>query len=707
MKNVTLIYPSHDQMAGTIWDFHHLFRLMKQRARVIVLSTLVCVCLAAVYLYVAPRIYSSRAVIYVEQRDKKVVNIESVDSEDLEAMEVMKTVEQSLGTDEMMLAVIKANHLADLQEFGGGDAAKPATDDQLIKSLTKHVQIKVRRGTRLIDIIAKSKDPRLAQSIAQSFVDEYLRMDTDQRSGSSSMANNFLIGQVDSLKARLETSERTLQTYREQHNALSLNDTENVVVDSLKAINTRLNDARADRMKLEADLNQYKRIGNSDPKALLAIPTIATSSLVLDAQRAVNDQSGEIAELSRRYRAEHPKYIQAQSRLAQLQSEFNKTIIRVASGMQTAYQSALDNEQKLQAALEQQEQASSDLNKIAIPYNVLVHNVEADRDLYQSILTRLKETDITKLIGTVPIRLVETPRVTSKPVSPKIPLILFISIFLGLGTGVGICLLLHSMDTSVHGVEEAEQTLNLPVIASVPQLKKSKAAGAWKGMPMVSEPYSSTAEAFRSLRTMLELKDVTDRQVLLVTSAVPSEGKTFCSTNAAVALAQQGYRTLIIDTDLRNPSVAGALHCPGAARGLVDYLAGICTFEQSIQTCDIKGLWVMTAGAGANNPAELLSGDKLVKLFADITEAGFERVILDSAPVNAVSDALHLVKFATSTCLVVRAGYTPAKASQRALAALAGARVMDAGIVLNCTRTLQYYTYGNTEAYGKPVTARA
>ena len=199
-------------------------------------------------------------------------------------------------------------------------------------------------------------------------------------------------------------------------------------------------------------------------------------------------------------------------------------------------------------------------------------------------------------------------------------------------------------------------------------------------MPILSEPYSCTAEAFRSLRTMLELKDDTDRQVLLITSAIAHEGKTFCSTNTAVALAQQGYRTLIIDTDLRNPSVAGALHCPSASRGLVDYLTGICTFEQSIQTCDIKGLSVITAGAGASNPAELLSGDKLARLFADIASAGFERIILDSAPVNAVSDALHLVRYATSTCLVVRAGYTPAKASQRALAALVGARVLDAGI---------------------------
>jgi succinoglycan biosynthesis transport protein ExoP len=694
-------------MAGTFMDFRHLLRLMREKAGILALSTIVCVALAVVYLMVAPRIYSSRAVIYVEQRDKNVIDIKAVDPEDLEAMEVMKTVEQSLGTDEMMLRVIKANHLANVPEFGGTDPSNPATDDMLIKALTNRVSIKVRRGTRLVDIVAKSKDPQLARAIAQSFVDEYLRLDMDQRTGSASEANGFLLREADQLKANLEVSEHALQTYREQHNALSLDDTQNIVVDSLKDLNTRLGQARGDRMKVEADFNQYKLIGNSDPKALLAIPTIATSSLVLQAQNDVDQARGELADLSRRYRSEHPKYIQAQSRLAQLQDDYNKTILSVAAGMQTAYQSALDNEKKLSDALTQQEQASSDLSKIAIPYNTLQHNVDADRDLYQSVITRLKETDVTKQIEENPIRLIETPRVTTKPVSPKIPLVLFASICLGIGSGIGITLLLHSMDTSFRSVEEVEQTLGLPVVAAVPRLKKTKAAGTWKGMPMVSEPYSVTAEAFRSLRTVLDLKDETDKQILLITSAIPDEGKTFCSTNAAAALAQQGYRTLIIDTDMRNPSVAAALHIASGVEGLTDYLSGSTTLAQSIQKTEIENLSVITAGTGARNPSELLSGDRLARLFADPAMAGYERIVLDTPPVNAVSDALNLVKYATSTCLVVRAGSTPAKASQRAHAALAGARVLDAGIVLNCVPTMEYYTYGTAAAYGRPELIKA
>ena len=261
---------------------------------------------------------------------------------------------------------------------------------------------------------------------------------------------------------------------------------------------------------------------------------------------------------------------------------------------------------------------------------------------------------------------------------------LFISLFFGFGTGISICMLMHSMDTTVRSVEEAEQTLNLPVIAAVPHLKKTKAASVWKGMPMISEPYSVTAESFRSLRTVLELKDISDRQILLVTSAVPNEGKTFCATNIAVALAQQGYRTLLIDTDLRNPSVAKALHRPVGERGLADFLTGACMMEQAIQTVEsseVSGLSVITAGTGARTPSELLSGDRLARVFNDPALAQFERIILDTAPVNAVSDVLHLVKYATSTCLVLRAGHTPAKATQRAYAALVGARVLDAGIV--------------------------
>ena len=694
-------------MAGTIWDFRQLMRLLKDKARIIIFTTLLCVTLAALYLCVAPRIYSSQAVLYVEQRDKKVVDIQDVDQEDLEAMETMKTVEQSLSTDEMMLRVIQANHLADVAEFSGGNPKEPATDDQLIKALTKHVSIKVRRGTRLIDIVTKSKDPVLAQAIAQSFVDEYLRLDMDQRTGISTTANSFLLQEADRLKAKLEESEHAVQEYREKHNALSLEQSQNIVVDSLKDLNTRLGEARADRIKVEADYSQVKLIGVSDPKALLAIPSIATSPFVLDAQHAVNDQSGEIAALSRQYRAEHPKYIQAQSRLAQLQADLDKSIVRAAGDLQTAYQSALENEQKLQVALTQQEQTSSDLNKVAIPYNSLVHNADADRDMYQSIMTRLKETDVTKLIQSAAVRMIETPRVTSKPVSPKIPLVLFVSVFFGIGLGVGVCLLIHSLDTSVRSVEEAEHTLNLPVIAAVPKLRKSKAAGSWKGMPIISEPYSVTAEAFRSLRTVLELKDETDRQVLLMTSAIQDEGKTFCSTNTAVALSHQGYRTLIIDLDLRNPSVAKALHCPTGTPGLSDFLSGSVPIEKAIQTTEIKGLSVITAGSTASNPAELLTGEKLARLFNDAVIAGFERVILDTPPVNAVSDALHLVKYASSTCLVIRAGFTPAKASQRAYAALVGARVLDVGIVLNCIPSMKYYTYGSTAAYGKPAMAPA
>jgi capsular exopolysaccharide synthesis family protein len=692
MKSVTLVYPSRDKVEGTTWDLPHIIGVLIENGRIIALSTFGSLMVAVVYVLLAPRIYSSRAVIYVEQRDEDVVNIQAVDPEDLEAMEVMKTVEQSLCTDSVMLAVIHANHLGDLPEFGGGDSSRPVSDDQLIIALNKRVSIKVRRGTRLIDIVASSRDPLLAQALARSFVYEYLNLNAKQRDSTASMANEFLAREADRLKARLEVSEHMLESYREQHHAPSLIDRQNIVVDSLMDLNSRLDRARAERIRIEADYNQYKRIGDSDPEALLAIATVGSSPLVLQAQRDVDEQRGELAALSHRYRAEHPKFIEAQSHLKQLVDDYLNTILTVAAGMRTAYQSALDNEKKLVVALSQQEQISSDLNKIGIPYNSLLQNVQADRDTYQTVINRLKETDVTRQIDENPIRLIETPRLTTRPVSPKVPLVLALGVFLGAGLGISICLVLHSLDTSFRSIEEAEKALKLPVIAAVPRLKDEKAASAWKSMPLINEPHSATAEAFRSLRTVMELADDADRQVFLITSALPHDGKTFCSTNAAVALAQQGYRTLLIDTDLRSPSIAEALHTRHGAPGLVEFLTGACGLEESIQSTAVAGLSVITAGTGASNPCEMLSGHQFARIFKDPAIAGFQRIILDTPPVNAVSDALSLVKFATSTCLVVRAGQTPAGAAIRTLAALAGARVMRAGIVLNYASGIQYHT---------------
>jgi capsular exopolysaccharide synthesis family protein len=682
-------YSYQDDNSHSVWDARQLLQILADRVWILGLCLIATIGLAAAYLLVTPKSYSSTAVLYVEQRDQKVVSIQDVSQQDLESSDMMKTVEQSLTTDDILMSVIKNNHLADNADFV---PKKPLayTDDELLKTLNQRIKVKVRRGTRLIDVTAKTQSALLSQQIVQSLINEYQEQNLNQRTAIATAANSFLFQEVDKLKAKLEKSESDLAAYREQNNAVSLEEKQNIVVDTLKDLNVKLGEARSERMKLESDVATYRE-ASTNAQQLSLISSVATDPAVLDAQNRVSNEEQIIAGLAQRYRPAHPKYIDAQAQLTQLKDALNSVILKSGAQIGAAYASALDNEQKIGQALKDQEQQAMQLDKIAIPYNVLARTVEADRDLYQSMVTRLKETDVTRSLDLTQVRVIAAPRVSAEAVGPKTAMILALSIFLGVFGGVGLCVFVSSLDASMRNVDEAEDALQLQVLASIPH-SRGKRNG--HELPMLTQPYSAATEAFRSLRTALELKEVTDHQAILFTSSSAAEGKTFCSVNCAVALAHQGYKTLIVDTDLRHPSVGKSLGLPSGQPGLADCLAGKARASEIIQDTKIAGLFALTAGTLATNCSELMSAARLTKLLSDATFAGFERIIFDSAPVNAVSDALHLVKHATAICLVVQAGRTPVKAAQRANAALAGARAKDIGIILNRVAPARYNPYG-------------
>jgi capsular exopolysaccharide synthesis family protein len=689
-------------------EFRRIYHLLRERARFIACCTGSFVVLALIYILCAHKIYASRAALVIEQQDRKVTNTlldsQDVTQDDLHTLEVMKTVEQGLTADALVLRVIKINGLANNPHFLPPKADEPYTDDELLMAFSKAVTVKLRRGTRLIDVTAESDSPTLARQIAQSLVDSYLLEGTSLRVGISAAADGYLAKEAAGMRTKLEKSERDLQTYREQNNALSLEEKQNIVIDTLKDLNLKLNAARTQRMQSESDYAQYQKFSSGDPKALLALSSIGSSLSVLAAEKSVSDEQALIAMLTRRYRPEHPKYIQAQSQLAQMNGDLDRAILKSGESIGVAYNAALANEHKLEDALHEQEKLSFELNKISIPYNALVREVESDRALYQPILNRMKENDVTQALQNSPVRIAEPARVTSQPVRPKKMLVLAAAVILGCGVGLGRCLLQDAADSSLRTVDEAERSLNLPVVCAVPRLLGRKGKVESNKIVMVDDSSSITAEAFRSLRTVLGLHHAGDRQCVLFTSAAPGEGKTFCSVNCAVALAQQGYRTLLIDADLRRPSIAKAFERDPKAPGLTNFLLGDIPLAAALQVSGVENLTLLTAGSTPRNPAELLSNAKIAELFGNPAFASFDRVVFDTAPVNAVSDALSLIKHVDMVCLVIHAGKTPAKASARAQAAITAAKAAEIGLVLNCLPRHGgadcFYHY--SAAYGSP-----
>jgi uncharacterized protein involved in exopolysaccharide biosynthesis len=492
MKRTHQKYAYQDAQPHSAWDVRHLLQILADRAWLPGLCLVVSIGLADGYLFLAPKTYASTAILYVEQRDEKVVSIEDVSQQDLEATDMMKTVEQSLTTDDILLRVIRDNHLADNPDF---ITIKPEgyTDDELLKALTKSLKVKVRRGTRLIDVTAESRSAELSQQIVQSLINDYQEQNLNQRTSIATSANDFLLEQVDKLKANLETSERQLEAYREQNNAVSLEEKQDIVVDTLKDLNVKLGDARSLRMKLESDMAEYRQ-ASSDPQQVRLISSVASDPAVLDAQNRVADQQQVIAGLAQTYRPEHPKYIAAQAQLAQLEGALNTTILKSGAQIGTAYESALANEQKIEQALKDQEQQALQLDKIAIPYNVLARTVEVDRTLYQSMVTRLKETDITRSLELMPLRVIATPRVTTEPVGPKAAIILALSVFVGVFSGTGSCVFISSLDTSMRSVDEAEEALELQVLASIPKCLGNRKE---RGLPLLTQPYAAAAGHLR------------------------------------------------------------------------------------------------------------------------------------------------------------------------------------------------------------------
>jgi polysaccharide biosynthesis transport protein len=347
-----------------------------------------------------------------------------------------------------------------------------------------------------------------------------------------------------------------------------------------------------------------------------------------------------------------------------------------------------------------------ELNKIAIPYNALVREVETDRALYESVLTRMKVTNVAKGIWENNIRVIETPFVAAMPVKPSKLKILALALVGGFVLGCGLVFGRDMADSSIRSVDQVEKISGLSVLTSVPESKRKDLD---KESVLTSDPASYEAEAFRSLRTALSfLGPEKDRKTVLFTSANPAEGKSYCSFNYAVALAHTGLRTLLIDADMRRPNLSKVVLADAKARGLTDCLTGRAIIVDCCKPTGIENLFILPAGERVSKPAELLASCDFAGLLKEAV-LHFDRIVLDSAPVNAVSDTQLIAKDIQSICFVVRAVKTPGRAIVRACSLLAQTGSNPDGIVFNRiprrSRDRYYFSeyageYANAGAHG-------
>lgn len=668
------LYPARSSL-----NFKKFIHILLEKAWLVATCLVIAVVAAIFYLQKSPPLFASTATILVEQSDKNVVNVQKVQQEDYRGLESLRTIEQILKSRTLLERVASANKLSRDPRFLPQTGIE-YTDAEVANILSKMITVSLRRFTRLIDITVVHTNPDVAALVANSLVKEHARQHLENYSSTSDIASEFLVEEAQRLKKDLSDSENALHSYREKTKTVSLEQRQDIVNPKLIELSQRLTAAKSDRIKTLILISQVRELG-TNVQALMTLPVVANDASVVAVKEKITQAEAEFANLTQRYGEKHPKYIQAASQLREWKSNFTNAVLKIPQTVEAAYETAKAAETALESALKEQEEVALALNKQSIGYNVLAREVESNRSLYDTLMLRLKETSLTKELPSNLVRTIQAALAPKLPFAPNKRKILMIGIFLGIFGGIGLALALSALDSSFKTVDEAEAELQLPILSAVPRIKEVKENHT---LIVAEDAHSTGAEAFRSLRTTLAmLGRAESRRTFLFTSAVPQEGKTFCSTNYSLSLAQQGLRTLLIDGDLRRPAVENALTGKRTqTAGVTDYLIGKKMLAEIVRPTLHENFFFISAGTTSPNPAELLAQGH----FDDLIEEAmlqYDRVVIDSAPIHAVSDTLLLLKRVQTVCLVVRADKTPRKASLRSVHILQKANAQLAGVILN------------------------
>jgi capsular exopolysaccharide synthesis family protein len=449
-------------------------------------------------------------------------------------------------------------------------------------------------------------------------------------------------------------SARKLQEFREMNPVPGLEGagTGNPVGDVLGTLSNQLTQATAERLRLEAEFETYSKFDSSKPEALAGIEKTERGSEVLAQVRAIQLKEAEFSKVKERYLFKHPVYKEVANEVASLKAHLEDTVRAAGQALEQRYAIAKENETKLAAQVAQARTEAVSSEGIREQYRAMTREAEADRNLHDSVALRLRETNLAASVPASVLRWQDTPMIPESPSGPKIPVFVMAGAFLGFLCGLVLLVGSELMDRKVRDAAGASRATGTPMLVSLPAIENPG-----DGMVLMSDPASAGAEAFRRLRIVLAPQPgATTGRTVLFTSAKAGEGKSFCALNHATSLAMQGHRTLLLDADLRNPGLSrDFISGTEQESGLGGYLTGKIEPASACYATSLPNLYVLSSGPLRTDAAELLAGTRFPALLEDAYR-WFDRVVIDSPPVLAVSDALALSRYADRCCLIVRDG---------------------------------------------------
>jgi capsular exopolysaccharide synthesis family protein len=532
--------------------------------------------------------------------------------------------------------------------------------------------------SRLMDVAVEAPEGRLAADFVNGLVQQFIKADIDARALSARQSSAWLEARLEEQRRKVEADDAALQAYKEQQNALSVGDRQNIVDQKLSDLNTAVTAARTERLAREGTYRQVEQ-ARGDATALQIVPAIASNAAIQQVRAQLDDLERQRVKLSQTFGERHPEMVRVNQAMQTTEQSLLDKVGSAADVIRNEYLNALGQEQRLQRELDSQKGDALKLNKQGLEYGRLQREAESSRQIYNALLQQTRQGDIAGLYKQSPIRILEPATRPFSPIRPARAKFALLAVTLGLFGAVGLAFAREMTDSRIKTPQQIQDYLQLPFVGLIP----ATAPGDGEERPTFTDvPPTPFAEALRRVRANLRLAAPgPEPQVLLVTSAAPQEGKTTVCVGLAQCFAIATTRVLVIDADLRRPTVHRTLHLKHA-KGLAEYLSGKCEADEVVQATTFENLSVITAGTVPGNPSELLGLPRMSALL-DAMRQRFDWILIDTAPVLSAPDAEQVATLASGILFIVCAEMTPRDRVLRAEQQLMRARVPFAGSVLN------------------------
>jgi len=709
-------------------DLRKYLDVIRRRKGIILAFFVVVVVTTLIGSFLARPIYKATATVEISLENPRIVKFDEVVEVETRPAEFYETQYKLLKSKSLAKQVIDKLDLAEHPEFAPREEGEPgiasaltglitgikdvirtfrrnpvndevpveiSKETGLVNEFLGRVEISPVRDSRLVDISFEAYERGLSAKTINTLADTFIEWNLNRRLEATKEGRDFLKKQLQQTQANLERSEEELNAFAKRNDIISLDEKMNLTYHQFSELNDVLAKAENERLAKES-LHKHVLNGNVE-----VIPVVVNDPYLQELKTEYAKLKAEYGQLSAIFKPEYPKVKQQGAKVAEIRGKIDEGISSIVSSIKSDYEAALKREEILRERYEKQKGLASALNEKAVQYNILDREVQTNKSIYESLLQRLKETEVSAGIKASSTQVVDYASVPLFPYKPKITLNVLLAAVVGLFAGVFIAFFMEYFDNTLKSTEEIRDRLRFPVLGGIFKVNQGKELGFPIEKAFLSAPRSHFAEAFRTIRASLLLSTPgAHPRSILITSPHPGEGKTTVSVNLAISFAQAGSRVLLLEADFRRPRIEQILNTNGV--GLTDFLTGNARLEEAIKEGEVPKLFVLNVGSLPVNPAELIGSDEMRKLLEKLREE-YDYIIVDGPPALGFADALIISSILDGTVVVASANETPRGSLTEVMEKLWGFNARVLGVVLNRVEYgrenyyyKKYYHYYNT-----------